>query len=199
MNRIAAIMLAAGESRRMGDRNKLMLMIGGEPLIVRSARTLIASRVDTITVVLGHQAEQLQSLLAPLPVETTINPDYRDGQMTSVHRGLEALEGECDGVLVALADQPFIESGDIDRLLDAFAERGEHSIVVPTVNGQRGNPIVLDWRHRQEILSGERNLGCRRLIERRPGDVLAVPMVSEHYIRDLDTPEDLRELVSRGQ
>ena len=197
MSRITAILLAAGESRRMGNRNKLALMVGGEPLLTRSARVLMASRVAQVVVVLGHEAELAASLVADLPVTTTVNPDYREGQMTSVHHGLAELQGTFDGVLIALADQPRLEPEDVDHLIDAFDERQGRSILVPTYEGQRGNPILLDWQHRDAILAGERNLGCRRLIERRPEEVLAVPMVNNHVVVDLDTPADLQRSEER--
>lgn len=197
MSRIAAILLAAGESRRMGNRNKLALMVGGEPLLTRSARVLMASRVAQVVVVLGHEAELAASLVADLPVTTTVNPDYREGQMTSVHHGLAELQGTFNGVLIALADQPRLEPEDVDHLIDAFDERQGRSILVPTYEGQRGNPILLDWQHRDAILAGERNLGCRRLIERRPEEVLAVPMVNNHVVVDLDTPADLQRIEER--
>ncbi len=194
VSRIAAILLAAGESRRMGNRNKLTLMVGGEPLLTRSARVLMAARVAEVVVVLGHEAELAASLVADLPVTTTVNAAYREGQMTSVHHGLAELHGTFDGVLIALADQPRLEPEDVDHLIDAFDERQGRSILVPTYEGQRGNPILLDWRHRDAILAGERNLGCRRLIERCPEEVLAVPMANDHVVVDLDTPADLQRL-----
>lgn len=194
VSRIAAILLAAGESRRMGNRNKLALMVGGEPLLTRSARVLVASRVAEVVVVLGHEAGLAASLVADLPVTTTVNPAYREGQMTSVHHGLAELHGAFDGVLIALADQPRLEPEDVDHLIDAFDERQGRSILVPTYEGQRGNPILLDWQHRDAILAGERNLGCRRLIERRPEEVLAVPMANDHVVVDLDTPDALQRL-----
>lgn len=197
MSRIAAILLAAGESRRMGSCNKLGLVVGGEPMLTRSARVLVASRVAQVVVVLGHEAELAASLVADLPVATTVNPDYREGQMTSVHHGLAALEGSFDGVLIALADQPRLEPEDVDHLIDAFDERQGRSILVPTYDGRRGNPILLDWQHRDAILAGERNLGCRRLIERRPEEVLAVPMANDHVMVDLDTPADLQRIEER--
>ncbi len=194
MSRIAAILLAAGESRRMGSRNKLALMVDGEPLLTRSARVLLASRVATVVVVLGHEAELCESLVNDLPVTTTVNPEYRDGQMTSVHHGLAHLDDAYDGVLIALADQPRLEPEDVDYLIDAFDKRRGRSILVPTHGGQRGNPILLDWRHRGAILAGERHLGCRTLIERRPEEVLAVPMANDHVVVDLDSPADLQRL-----
>jgi len=193
---VSAILLAAGESRRMGGINKLMRAVDGEPLLRRTVRTLLASRLVELVVVLGHQAEEARVLLQGLDVRTVYNADYREGQMSSVHCGLAALARPCDGVMVCLCDQPLLTAQDIDFLIDAYVQRGG-SIIVPTYQGQRGNPIVLAYAHRAEILGGGRNLGCKRLIERNPELVTTVEMDNDHVVFDLDTPEDYAQLQQR--
>ncbi|ABI56915.1 nucleotidyltransferase family protein [Alkalilimnicola ehrlichii MLHE-1] len=196
---MAAVLLAAGESRRMGPVNKLLLEVDGEPLVRRTARVLLEGGVGDLLVVLGHEAPRLQPLLSDLPLRTGLNPRYPEGQMSSVHCGLSALGGRPEGILIALADQPTLQPRDVARLIRCYRERGHHTIVVPTHRGQRGNPIALDPGQREAILRGGRNLGCRRLIERCPERVKAVEMASPNYVIDLDTPEDrdfLQEAVS---
>ena len=193
MSAVSAILLAAGESQRMGEINKLMLAVDGEPLLCRTVKTLLASRLAEVVVVLGHQAEEARILLQRLAVQTVLNRDYREGQMSSVHCGLAALTRPCDGVMICLSDQP---PRDIDDLVDAF-ERRAGSIIVPTYRDRRGNPIVLTYAHRAEILGGGRNLGCKRLIERNPGLVATVAMNNDHTVFDLDTPEDYASLQAR--
>ncbi|MGA7800482.1 MAG: nucleotidyltransferase family protein [Gammaproteobacteria bacterium] len=197
MKRICALLLAAGESRRMGATNKLMLEVGGEPLVRRTARTLLASRVEDVVAVLGHEAAAVGPLLADLPVKQVVNPDYSDGQMTSVHRGMAALGTACDGVMVTLADQALLTAADVNALIDAFEGIEENHVLVPVHRGRRGNPIVLSYRHREAILAGAPNLGCRRLIERHPELVTPVEMASDHVVFDLDTPDDYAELQRR--
>ena len=195
--RVSAVLLAAGESRRMGARNKLTLSVNGVPLLRHTAQVLLASRLQEIVVVLGHDAQAMAALLEDLPVTLVENPAYRDGQMGSVHAGLAALEGAREGVMICLTDQPLITPADVDSLIDAFARRSRGSILVPTHGGARGNPIVLADAHRQEILNGGRNLGCRRLIEGNPTLVETVEMADDHVVVDLDTPEDYRNLTRR--
>ncbi|WP_455378741.1 nucleotidyltransferase family protein [Petrachloros mirabilis] len=190
MTTVSAILLAAGESRRMAGTNKLTLPVNGEPLLRRVAKTLLGSRLQEVVVVLGHQAEDMKTLLKGLDIKQVYNEAYGEGQMSSVHRGLEGLSAACDGVMVCLSDQPLLTSNDIDSLIDAFGSRTRGSILVPTYRGQRGNPIILAFEHRASILSGGRNLGCKRLIERNPDLVTTVEMDSEHVVVDLDTPED---------
>ena len=196
MSTVSAILLAAGESQRMGGINKLMLAVEGEPLLRHTVKTLLASRLGEVVVVLGHQAEEARILLHELEVRTVVNSHYQEGQMSSVHCGLEALTRPCDGVMICLTDQPLLTAQDIDVLIDAFGRRGA-SIIVPTYQGRRGNPIVFAYAHRAEILSGGRNLGCKRLIERNPDLVRTVEMDTDHVVIDLDTPEDYARLQSR--
>lgn len=196
MSTVSAILLAAGESRRMGVTNKLALAVDGEPLLRRTVKTLLTSGCAEVVVVLGHAAQEAQALLQGLEVRTVVNGDYRDGQMSSVHCGLEALQRPCDGVMICLADQPLLTTRDIDALIAAFS-RSSGSIIVPTYEGRRGNPVVLSYVHRAQILGGGRNLGCKRLIERNPDLVATVEMDNDHVVFDLDTPEDYATLQSR--
>lgn len=195
---VAAIVLAAGESRRMGGRNKLTLDIGGEPLLRRTVRTLQASRLSELVVVLGHEAGAARALLEGLDVRTVVNERYTEGQMSSVHRGLEALTRPCDGVMICLSDQPLLTADDVDFLIDAFAARPDAAILVPVHQGRRGNPIILASSQREAILAGGRNLGCKHLIDRNPGLVTTVEAPSDHVVFDLDTPADYDSLQRQG-
>ncbi len=197
MTGVSAVLLAAGESQRMGSINKLTLPIGGVPLLRYSTQVLLASKAQDLVVVIGHEAEQARALIRDLGVTIVHNPDYESGQMTSVHCGIERLVRPCDGIMVCLADQPLLTPADIDALIDAFARRRRGSILVPTYRGRRGNPIVLAVEHRAAILAGERNLGCKRLIERNPEWVVTLETDNEHYVFDLDTPEQYQEWCRR--
>jgi molybdenum cofactor cytidylyltransferase len=194
---VSAILLAAGESRRMGMSNKLEIPIAGVPLLRRSAKTLLASRLREIIVVLGHAADVSRQLLQGLPLTLVENPHYREGQMSSVFRGLDALVTATDGVMVCLADQPLLTPTDIDRLIAAFDRQRNSAILVPTWHGQRGNPLILARKQRATILQGRRNLGCKRLIERNPELVTTFAMPNDHVVFDLDTPGDYAALQER--
>jgi molybdenum cofactor cytidylyltransferase len=189
MTKVSAVLLAAGLSRRMGEINKLELMVDGIPLLRRTAEMLLASHVKEIVVVLGYEAEKTRSMLQGLPVRFTTNDAYCEGQMTSVYTGLLSITQDCDGVMICLSDQPLLQAVDINVLIDAFGKRSHGSILVPTFEGQRGNPIIFDFHHRQEILNGERNLGCKKLIEKNAQEVCSFEMNNNHVVFDLDTPE----------
>ena len=195
---IAAVVLAAGESRRMGELNKLHLPIQGVPLLRRSLETLLAAELGEILVVLGHECANTQALLEGLPVRSVINNDYQSGQMTSVHCGLGSLSQLCEGVIVALGDQPALTVSDITHLVDAFFARDGGEVVVPEFEGKRGNPIIISSSCRREIIAGKYNLGCRRFIENNPELVRTVEMPGPSVVIDLDTPMDYRRFCDSG-
>jgi CTP:molybdopterin cytidylyltransferase MocA len=195
--RLGAVLLAAGEAKRMNGINKLALEMQGVPLLKRALFALSGAGVDEVAVVLGHEADALEPLVRDFPVSVVRNERYREGQMSSVHAGLAALPGPFDAVLICLADQPLLSGQDIQALVGAFKKREHGFAVVPTVHGRRGNPVILDWNAREEILAGGNDLGCRQLLERNPEGVAAFTTENDHYVIDLDTPEDLRTLEAR--
>lgn len=189
---ISVIVLAAGESRRMGEINKLHMPINGVPLIRRSIETILAAELGELVVVLGHERVDTEALLEGLPVRTEWNDDYQSGQMTSVHCGLGSLSQTCNGVMIALGDQPALTVNDINYLVDAFFSRDGGEVVIPEYQGKRGNPVIISSRCRQQIIAGNYNLGCRRFIENNPELVRTVEMPGPSVVIDLDTPMDYR-------
>jgi len=193
---VSAILLAAGESRRMGQLNKLALLVNGVPLLQRTVLTLLQARLREVVVVVGHEQHSVHSMLDGMPVRIVSNDRYQEGQMTSVYCGMQALQEPCEGVMVCLADQPLLEPQDINLLVDHFLSKPA-AVLVPTYQGQRGNPIILASQHRADILNGERNLGCKRFIEKNPDLVTTLEFDNDHVIFDLDTPEDYAQLKLR--
>ncbi len=195
---LSAVLLAAGESRRMGNINKLTLPIEGIPLLRRTADNLAQFRLVELVVVVGHEQEVARELLRGIPARIVYNEAFSTGQMTSVYRGLEALEKPCAGVMICLSDQALLEVEDIELIAQGF-ESCPTSIMVPVYQGRRGNPVVLDYSQREAILADRQNLGCRRLIENNPGLVTTLEMPNDHVLVDLDTPEayaTVRQLLS---
>lgn len=191
---LSAIVLAAGLSRRMGGRNKLLLPLGGAPLVVRSVATLLAVPFAEIVVVTGHEAAKVEEALASLPVRFVRNLNYADGQMTSVRVGLEALSKPTRAVMVCLADQPLLTSQDIAAIAAAFFDRPGGSVLVPTFDGVRGNPIVLARESVDEILARGANFGCKHFVSQNADLVTTAPMATRHVLVDLDRPEDYAAL-----
>jgi molybdenum cofactor cytidylyltransferase len=195
--RIAAILLAAGASRRMGGANKLLLPVADEPMIRRVARMLLASLAVSVTVVTGHEAARIAGALDGLAVRLVHNEHHADGQMTSVRAGLLASEA-ADGYLVCLGDQPALSVAEIDHLIGAFATAPPGRILVPLWQGRRGNPIILPASARAEVEAGGVNFGCRNLISRHPERVTMVEAQSAAVLADIDTPSAYAALVATG-
>ncbi len=194
---ITALVPAAGMSTRLG-RNKLLLPFKGKPLIVHAVDTLLASAVDEIIVVLGHEAERVRAAIGGKRVRFVENRDYHEGLESSVRTGFAAVPFHTRAIMIYLADQPLLEPGDVNFLIHAFAEAGRtnKSIVVPLFGGQRGNPVIVESSYKGSILAITGETGCRRLIKQHPDQVLTVEMENEHVIRDIDTTEDYERLVA---
>ena len=195
--RIGAVLLAAGDGRRMGGVAKALIRLQGVPLITRHLVALSGAGVDEVVVVTGHAREAVEREVRRFTVTLAHNEAHAEGQQVSVRVGLAALDGSSDAVFVMLADQPLVGAGDLTELIGAFKKRPSGHVVVPVVDGQRGNPIVLDREACERILASETNLGCRHLIEREPELVYVHETANTRFVTDLDTLDDVRELEER--
>ncbi len=186
--RIAAIVLAAGQSRRTGSINKLLVEIEGAPMVARVVESVRGAAVDPVIVVVGHQPDRARDALAGHAVTVVDNPDFADGLSTSLARGLAALPGDLDGVVVCLGDMPDVTTSHIERLIEAFAP---DAICVPTFNGKRGNPVLWARRYFDEMAGVAGDVGARHLIGEYADAVREVAMPDGGVLLDLDTPEAL--------
>jgi molybdenum cofactor cytidylyltransferase len=189
--RIAAIVLAAGRSTRMGAVNKLIADIGGKPLVRIAAEQALASRARPVIVVTGHQREKVESALQGLDVTVVHNPDYADGLGTSLRAGIAAVPDTADGAIVCLGDMPQVDARLIDKLLGAFDPERGALVVVPVIDGKRGNPVVWSRRFFKDLMSVQGDVGARYLIGSYAEAVAEVPVDSAAALTDVDTPESL--------
>jgi molybdenum cofactor cytidylyltransferase len=189
---VAAIILAAGQARRMGGPNKLVARFEGQPLIRRVAESALGSRAGPVIVVTGHRAGDVSKALAGLEVEIVHNSDYAEGLATSLKAGLAAVPEGASGALVLLADMPGITGAVIDRLIDAFAAKSTPAIVLPTVGGKRGNPVLWSRAFFPELMAVTGDTGARHIIARHEEAVERVE-IGEAAGLDVDTPEALRK------
>jgi CTP:molybdopterin cytidylyltransferase MocA len=195
--RIGAVLLAAGEGRRMGGIAKPLIKLQGVTLIRRHLVALSGAGVDEVVVVTGHARTAVEAQVQGFPVILAHNVAHSQGQEGSVRVGLAALNGPFDAVFVVLADQPLIGAGDLTELIGAFKKRPAGHVVVPVVGGTRGNPILLDDTAHARILASDTNLACRHLIERQPELVYVHDTANTRFIVDLDTVDDVRALAER--
>src|SRR5438445_1179439 len=195
--RIGALLLAAGQSRRMGGPNKLLAEVDGTPMVAYVARRLLASRARPIIAVLGNQADAVDAALGKLPVERVRNPEFAGGLSTSLKRGLQALPADCDGVIVCLGDMPLVTGRDLDRLIAAFNPLEGRAIIVPNRHGKRGNPVLWARRFFAEMAELAGDVGAKHLIGEHAELVYEVEIDSDGVLVDVDTPDALAALQDR--
>ena len=192
--RIAAIVMAAGRSSRMGGANKLLSEVAGQMLITRTLDRVLASRARPVAVVLGHEAAKTRAAIGDRPVVIVENPAYASGMASSLKAGLLALPTDIDGVLVCLGDMPRIEAAVLDRLIAAFNPLEGRAICVPVWEGRRGNPVLWAKSFFPEMGSLAGDVGARHLIGQYAELVVEVPMPDDSVLVDIDTPEALDNL-----
>ncbi|MEL6961974.1 MAG: molybdopterin-binding/glycosyltransferase family 2 protein [Pseudomonadota bacterium] len=193
---VAALVLAAGRSTRMGQENKLLVDIDGKPMVNHAIDAMLNSKVDHVVVVIGHEAEAVREVIGERAVTIAYNPAFAEGLSTSLAAGIDALPTNIDGVLVGLGDMPRLGPGDIDRLVAAFDPSEGRAICVPTVNGKRGNPVLFSNEFLDEIRGIEGDVGARHLIGAHHDRVFEVEMGNDAALIDVDTKDALRALSS---
>lgn len=185
---VAAILLAAGGSTRMGQ-SKQLLPIGGQPMARRAAAAVCAAGVPQVIVVVGAEAEAVAEALEGLPVSIIANERWADGMSTSLQAGLRAAQPETEAALIALADQPGVGPELIRAMVTRYAETGSR-IVAPYYRGKRGNPVLFDRALFDELLAVQGDQGGRQVIAQHEQEVERVAVSSPATLTDVDTPEE---------
>jgi len=184
---IGAVVIAAGESRRMG-RNKLLIEIGGKPLIERVVSSF-GGVADELVVVIGHKPEQNTPLLKKIGARWVVNEGYADGMASSFRTGLKELK-DCDAVFLALGDQPFVDKNFLHEAIKAW--RSGAKVVSPAHNGKKGHPVLFDKSLFSEILSLGKQGMMRDVIHGHGGEHQVIN-AGEWAVVDIDSPEDLKK------
>ncbi|MGE5219206.1 MAG: nucleotidyltransferase family protein [Chloroflexota bacterium] len=192
---IVAVVLAAGESSRMG-RPKALLPIDGQTFIEKIVAALRRSQVARVIVVLGHDAEAMRARISHLPVDILINPNYKAGQLSSLQAALRRLQTDqdCDGMLVHLVDHPYIDPALVDELIRRFYE-SKKLIVVPCCDGRRGHPVIFSRRLFSELLDAPLDQGAKAVVHAHRDETLEVETEHGGITIDIDTPELYRQHV----
>jgi len=194
---VAAIILAAGRSTRMGGPNKLLAELGGKPLVRTVTEQALSSKARGVIVVTGHQAELVEKALQGLDVKFVRNPDFAQGLASSVKAGVAAVPDDADGAVICLGDMPMISAPLIDHLIGAFAPDRGNLIAVPVSDGRRGNPVLWSRRFFNELMTLDGDIGARHLIAKHSEAVAEVPVEGFGAFLDIDTPQAL-EAARRG-
>ena len=194
---ISALILAAGESKRMGKQNKLLLPVCGEAMLVKLVKSVCASDVGQVLVVIGHEAEKIRQELNDFTLSFVYNPNFSEGMTTSIKSGLKEASPDCDGFLICLADMPFINTPDINKLIHAYVKnriKEKRLIVVPVFQGHRGNPVLFSSEFRNDILEHKKKSGCKEILMNNSVSVKEIEMGDDNILLDVDTLEDYQRV-----
>ncbi len=194
--RVAAIVLAAGQSRRMGTVNKLLAEIDGVTMVARVVDAALASHADPTVVVVGHEAPRVRAALDGRPVTFADNRDFADGLSTSLKAGLAALPDAVTAALICLGDMPNLKPHQLDRLIAAYDPVEGRAICVPTHLGKRGNPVLWDRRFFADMAGLSGDVGARHLIGANTELVVEVEMDDDAVLIDIDSPAALTALTN---
>ena len=194
---IVAVILSAGESSRMG-RPKALLPIDGVRFIEKIVTALRSTRVNEIIAVLGHDAEEMRRKVSDLPVKIVVNPDYKQGQLSSLIAAIRNIEsGEkhrVDAILVHLVDHPYINADLVNVMIDRFYET-KKLIVVPRHQGRRGHPVIFSRELFPELLAAPVDQGAKTVVHAHRDQTLEVDTDDAGVTVDIDTPEEYQKHV----
>ena len=193
--KVAAVILAAGRSTRMGARNKLLAPVDGRPMVAHVAAHVGASRAEATVAVVGHEAEAVRAALAPFgPITVVDNPDHAAGLSTSLKAGIAAVADDMDAALVCLGDMPRVRTATLDTLIAALSPDDDRLICVPTFQGKRGNPVLWHRRFFPDLMAVTGDKGAKELIDRHSDALVEVAVDDPGILLDVDTQAALERL-----
>jgi len=192
---IAAVILSAGESSRMG-RPKALLPIDGRTFIEKIVEALRQAGLENIIVILGYDAEAMRQKITHLPVTILVNPDYRKGQLSSLRVAIRHLlaNDRCSGLLVHLVDHPYIDAALVNLLIERFEDSGK-LIAVPRYHGKRGHPVIFARSLFGELLNAPEDQGAKAVVNAHRDETLEIETEDEGITLDIDTPDLYRQHV----
>jgi len=188
---ITALILAAGESRRMG-RAKLLLPFGKKTMIETVISYVAQSQAEHILVILGADAAEIKNKIKNLPVSTVVNPNYKQGMLSSIKCGFRNLPEKTEAVLVCLGDQPSIPSTVADQIIETY-RRTKKGIVIPVYKNERGHPVLIDVKYKKEVEGLDPAIGLRQLVYNQPQDTIEVKVDTPSILRDIDSVDDYEQ------
>jgi molybdenum cofactor cytidylyltransferase len=195
MKGIWAIVLAAGESRRMGSP-KMILPYEGMTIIEKVLENVLASNVEKVVTVLGSHWEEIMKVIERFQVPHCYNSNFKDGMLSSVKCGFEFLPREFRAAMVFLGDQPMVETSVINQMINGYEESGK-GILVPVFQNKRGHPLMVDKKYRDEIINLDDPEGLKGLLLRHPVDLLEVNTENSSVLDDIDTREDYNNQINK--
>ena len=196
---VSAILLAAGESKRMGEQDKLFLKYKGNWIVNHVMQNLWASNQSELVIVMNNNDNGLLNGERSEEIQVVINPDYKKGMTTSIQAGVKAASDKASGYMICLADQPLMKKEDYNEIMERFELLVKHdpkTIIVPFYLGVKGNPVIFSSAYRDDILTHQEMEGCKDIIRSNKQHIYRLDMTNDHILKDVDTPEDYEGLVS---
>jgi molybdenum cofactor cytidylyltransferase len=193
MSGVAAIVLAAGRGTRFGQQPKLLAQIGGKPLVRHVVEAAVNSQTEPVIVVTGHRSNEIEASLEGLKAQLVRNTSFLDGLSTSLKAGFAALPPSSQAAVILLGDMPLVSAGLINMLVSQWQVMGSPAALIPTINGRRGNPVVIS-RALEGLIKGlSGDVGAGPILRGRE-DVVEWPVADTAILQDVDTTEEFRKL-----
>ena len=195
--KISGIILAAGLSTRMGEPKQL-LPFRDSTIIETVIDNLLGSKLSEVIVVVGHEADKIQTCIQHKPVKIVFNPDYREGMLTSAQYGVGSISASADAFAMTLVDLPLITPDLVDMVIEAYIQ-AEGGIAVPSYNYRRGHPVIFDRRYADDILGLDGNSGgVRSLYKKYADDIQYVTVDTDRVLTDIDYRQDYEEALQKS-
>ena len=189
---ISAILLTAGQSKRMDGENKLEKKIQGIPLIKHSVKNILASSIDELIVVLGHQKEIIEKLIDKNEkIKFVFNKDYESGMASSIKTGLNNLSEKTEAFFICLGDMPMVNSDIYNQLIKS---RNQKDIIVPTYKGQQGNPVLFDKLMKEKVIDVSGDVGAKKILERNKDKIFNLEINDQSITKGFNTQGDFNSL-----
>ena len=188
--KIAVTILAAGGSTRMGDHNKLLLLINDKPMIYSVCRMVLDAKVNQIILVTGYQNNEVEKSIPKGINKIVYNRNWESGMMNSIHAGMSKLEKDVDGNMIVLGDMPLINTMTINKIIRKFTKHNGNHIVYPIYGDKQANPVIFPRKYFPEILNSKGDRGCKKVLKKYSGDSIGIYIDSDEVIIDCDTRDD---------
>ena len=192
--KIGVTILAAGSSKRMGNQNKLLLLVNNKPILYILCKNILKADVNQVVLVTGYQKKKIENVL-PNGIDTIVhNENWKKGMMSSIHVGISNLQNDIDANMIILGDMPLIKTNTINSIICAFNNKKGKYIVYPTYNNIQANPVIFPKKFFPEILYLKGDYGPKQILKKYPSKALGFPINSDEVILDCDTAENFSSL-----
>ena len=197
--KVSATILAAGQSSRMENRNKLLLPINEVPMISHVCNTVLTAGLDPVVVVTGCDNELVTQAIPTAINEIIYNSHWQSGMASSIYCGISTLSKNIDGNMIVLGDMPMISKYTLDFLIDEFILHDGDHIIYPIYEKRQANPVIFPKKYFQEILASTGDRGCKKVLMQYPDDAVGVSIDSPEVVFDCDNEDDYFRLLEEKQ